>query len=106
MKEIENLEKFTINSFLENENLESFNAFGNFEVINKETILDLKLKLDKFNLGILSSIGGDVMTNIRGLISGNAAIEGNLKKPKINGRLVCRSNRNDNSLFECRLCIE
>ncbi|WP_225876834.1 translocation/assembly module TamB domain-containing protein [Flavobacterium muglaense] len=83
----ENLEKFTINSFLENENLESLNAFGNFQVINKETILDLQLKLDKFNLGILSSIGGDVMTNIRGLISGNAAIEGNLKKPKINGRL-------------------
>lgn len=83
----QNLEKFTINSFLENENLESLNAYGNFEIINKQTILDLKLKLDKFNLGVLSSIGGDVMTNIRGLISGNASIGGNLNKPNITGRL-------------------
>ncbi|WP_369753608.1 translocation/assembly module TamB domain-containing protein [Flavobacterium sp. WC2409] len=83
----QNLEKFSINSFLENENLESFNAYGNFEIINKETVLDLKLKFDKFNLGVLSSIGGEVMTNIRGLISGNASIGGNLTKPKINGRL-------------------
>jgi hypothetical protein len=30
----QNLEKFTINSFLENENFESFNA-GNFQIIDK-----------------------------------------------------------------------
>jgi hypothetical protein len=33
-----------INSFLENENFESFNAFGNFQIIDKETFLDMKLK--------------------------------------------------------------
>jgi hypothetical protein len=47
----------------------------------------LQLKLDKFNLGILSSLGGDVLSNIRGFASGNASISGNLKKPEINGRL-------------------
>jgi hypothetical protein len=36
--------EFTINSFLENENFESFNAFGNFQIIDKETFLDMKLK--------------------------------------------------------------
>jgi hypothetical protein len=48
----QNLEKFTINSFLENENFESFNAFGNFQIIDKETFLDMKLKFAKFDLGI------------------------------------------------------
>lgn len=82
-----NLQKFTINSFIRNENLESLSANGNFEIVGKETQLDLKVALAKFNLGILSSLGGDVLSNIRGLVTGNATIGGNLKKPKINGRL-------------------
>ncbi|MBG6111540.1 virulence-associated protein VapD [Flavobacterium sp. CG_9.10] len=83
----ESFKKFTINSNIENENIESFNANGNFEIVNKETLLDLKLKFDKFNLGTLSSLGGNVLSNIRGFVSGNSTIAGNLKKPDINGRL-------------------
>lgn len=83
----ETFKKFTVNSSLENENVESFGANGSFEIVNDKTILDLQLKLDKFNLGILSSLGGDVLSNIRGFASGNASIAGNLKKPEINGRL-------------------
>ena len=83
----ESLRKFVINSNLENKNVESFNANGSFEIVNKETILDLKLKFEKFNIATLNSLGGEVLSNIRGSISGNASIEGNLKKPNINGRL-------------------
>ena len=83
----QNLEKFTINSLLENENLESFKADGNFEIVNREAVLDMNLKFDKFNLGVLGSLGGDVLSNIRGYVSGNASVGGNVKKPKINGRL-------------------
>jgi hypothetical protein len=83
----ESLKKFTINSNLENENFESFNANGSFQIVNKETILDLKLKFEKFNIATLNSLGGDVLSNIRGSISGNSTIDGNLKKPNINGRL-------------------
>ena len=83
----ESFKKFTVNSTVENENVESFDANGSFEIVDNKTILDLKLKLDKFNLGILSSLGGDVLSNIRGFASGNASISGNLKKPEINGRL-------------------
>ncbi|RKS92586.1 uncharacterized protein DUF490 [Flavobacterium limicola] len=83
----ESFKKFTINSNLENKNIESFNANGSFEILNKETFLSLNLKFDKFNLATLSSLGGDVLSNIRGFVSGNSRIEGNLKKPEINGRL-------------------
>lgn len=83
----ENLRKFTINSNLENENVELFSADGSFEIVNKQTILDLKLKFEKFNIATLNSLGGDVLSNIRGFISGNSTIEGNLKKPSISGRL-------------------
>ena len=83
----ESLRKFIINSNLENKNFDSFNANGSFEIVNKETILDLKLKFEKFNIATLNSLGGGVLSNIRGSISGNSIIEGNLKKPNINGRL-------------------
>jgi hypothetical protein len=48
------LEKIHHKFKLRNENLESFNADGNFEIVNKETILDLKLKFDKFNIATLT----------------------------------------------------
>ena len=83
----ENLKKFTLNANIENEKLESFDANGSFEIVDSKTILDLNIKLEKFNLGILASLGGGVLSNIRGFASGNASVAGNLKKPEINGRL-------------------
>lgn len=83
----ESFKKFTINSSIENGFSESFKAEGSFAIQNKETFLDLNLKLDGFNLATLGTIGGTVLSNIRGSVSGNAAVVGNLKKPEINGRL-------------------
>ena len=83
----ENLRRFTINSSIHNGFTESFNASGNFAIENKETILDLKLKLEGFNLATLGKVGKDVLSNVRGSVSGNAAVVGNIKKPEINGRL-------------------
>ncbi|WP_317046002.1 translocation/assembly module TamB domain-containing protein [Flavobacterium laiguense] len=83
----ENLKKFTLFSTIENENFESFNADGSFEIENEATVFDLNLKFDRFNLATLSSLGGDVISNIRGFVSGNATIGGTMKKPEINGRL-------------------
>jgi hypothetical protein len=83
----ENLKKFSLNASIENENFESFNADGSFEIENNATVFDLNLKFDRFNLATLSSLGGDVISNIRGYVSGNTSIGGTMKKPEINGRL-------------------
>ncbi len=83
----ESFRKFKVNSSIENDNLASLALDGNFEIKGKNTVLDLQVNLDKFNLGILGPLGGNVISNIRGFASGNASIEGNLKKPEINGRL-------------------
>ena len=82
-----NLSKFLINSTIENENVEAFSAKGSLTVVDKNTLLDMDLNFDKFNLGILSSIGGDVISNIRGFASGAARIDGNVDDLDINGRL-------------------
>jgi hypothetical protein len=83
----ESFRKFTINSSIQNGFTESFKADGTFAIENKETLLDINLKLEGFNLATLGTIGGDVLSNIRGSVSGNAAVVGNVKKPEINGRL-------------------
>lgn len=83
----ESFKKFALEANLENDKAASFKADGNFEIVDKKTILDLQLKLDRFNLGILNPLGGDVLSNIRGFASGNASVAGNIEKPEINGRL-------------------
>ena len=83
----ESLQKFHLDSNLENENVEAFNAEGTIEIIEKQTVLDIDLNFDRFNLGVLGKIGGDVITNIRGFASGNARIDGNINDLDYNGRL-------------------
>ncbi|MFM9987301.1 translocation/assembly module TamB domain-containing protein [Flavobacterium sp.] len=78
---------FKINSVLKNDGLESFSADGNVFVENKNTLVDLNLRLNNFNMGVFSALGGNVITNIRGLASGTASFEGELENPDITGRL-------------------
>jgi hypothetical protein len=83
----QSLSNFAINSTINNNGFESFNAGGNLAIQNNETLLDLRVKFDEFKLATLSSVGGEILTNIRGLVSGNATIQGNVNSPEINGRL-------------------
>lgn len=83
----ESLQKFYVKSNLLNKNVESFEADGNIEIINGKTSLDVDLRFDKFNLGVLGKIGGDVITNIRGFASGNARVDGPVDELDYNGRL-------------------
>lgn len=82
-----NFSKFTVNSEIENENFKSFKAKGGLQIVNNETVIDLDLNFQKFNIGVLSNLGGDVLSNIRGFVSGNARIDGNVKNIDYNGRL-------------------
>jgi TamB, inner membrane protein subunit of TAM complex len=79
--------KFTIDSKIENENLKSFAANGNLEIVNDATLIDLNLNFQKFNLGVLGNLGGEVLSNIRGFVSGNAQLNGNVNDIIYTGRL-------------------
>jgi len=85
-----NFRKFYLTSNIQNEDVESFNADGNFEIANDKTNINLDLDFDKFNLGVLSSLGGDIISNIRGFASGRANIAGSVNDPEINGRLFVK----------------
>jgi len=79
--------RFNINSVIENENFDAFKADGNLQIVNEQTLIDLDLNFKKFNLGVLSNLGGDVINNIRGFASGNARLNGNVNDIDYNGRL-------------------
>lgn len=79
--------KFHVNSILKNKDVESFAANGDVFIENKKTLLDLNLKLEDFNMAIFDPLGGDVISNIRGLASGTAKFEGEVQNPDINGRV-------------------
>ncbi len=81
------LKNFEINSSIQNKNVKAFNAIGNLIIDDNKTTLDLNLDFEKFNLGILSTIGGSTISNIQGFASGKARINGDVEKFDMNGRL-------------------
>ena len=84
----EDLSKYNINTTLINEKVKSISAIGQIDVSAKNPEIKLDVNLNKFNLKAISPFGGDVITNIRGFVSGDAKITGNYKSPDINGRLT------------------
>ena len=81
------LKTFHLNSSIENNNLELFKAEGDIEIVENKTILGIDLNFEKFNVGVLSKIGGDAFNNIRGFVTGTARIDGALDNLDYNGRL-------------------
>jgi hypothetical protein len=83
----DSFKNFKVNSVLKNKDVEAFAADGSVFIENKKTLLDLSLRLNSFNLAAFGPLGGEVITNIRGLASGAAKFEGELQEPDITGRL-------------------
>jgi len=83
----EDLKTFAVNGTIKNDNLESFLTEGSISFEGEKPFLDLDLRLNDFNIGAFSTMGGDVISNIRGLVTGNANFRGTISNPEINGRL-------------------
>jgi hypothetical protein len=88
----ENLSKYAINTTLTNNNVKSINAIGEIDVESDNPRIKLDVDLTDFNMQAFSPFGGDVISNIRGLASGNVRVRGNYKSPDINGRLLLNNS--------------
>ncbi len=80
------LKNFEINSKIQNESLESLTAFGNISIENNQSLIDLDVKLNDFNMATLSPLGGSVVNNIEGKLSGRTSFIGPIDNPEVNGR--------------------
>ena len=83
----EDLTKYNINSTLINDEVTSIEAIGSIDVSTNNSKIDLDVALDAFNLQAFSPFGADVITDIRGQITGKAKVIGNLDSPDVQGRL-------------------
>ncbi len=77
---------------LTHENVKSFNAVGNIDVSPEQPKIQLNVDLNELNLMAISPFGGDVITNIRGLITGSAQITGNISAPNILGNFELKDS--------------
>lgn len=84
----QDLTRYSINTTLINNNVKSISAVGTIDVATDNPKISLNVDLDRFNMHAFSPFGGDVITDIRGFISGNAKVVGNYKSPDILGRLI------------------
>lgn len=65
----------------------TFTAIGDIKVRGRNTDIDVDLEFDRFNLNPLNPLLSGVLSKIRGQVTGEANIIGNLKRPDIVGTL-------------------
>ena len=82
---------YNVNATLRNRGLESLSAIGDIAVDENAPRIDLDVDLRNFNMAAFSPIGGEVITNIRGLVSGTANVTGDYRNPDISGRLLLKN---------------
>ena len=83
-----NFRDFTIKASMADRNIKYLDAKGSIQTIDDQQLIDLDLATDKFDLSVFSPLGQDVVSNIRGKLSGQAKITGKLKNPDFNGRYL------------------
>jgi len=86
------LTNYNVNATIKNDYSKSFSAIGDISVIGKKSNIDVDLIFDEFNLQPLNPLLQDVLSNIRGLVSGKAKVVGDLKRPDINGKLTLNNS--------------
>ena len=88
----EDLTKYKINTSLTHRDIKTISAKGEIDVSPKNPQIELNVDLNKFNMQAFSPFGGNVITDIRGLASGNVRVAGNYKSPDIMGRLILENS--------------
>lgn len=84
----DDLTEYNVNTWLTSQGQERFGMKGKIFDSETETTLDLLATFEDFSLEPLAPLGEDVISNIRGLLSGSARVTGNARNPDINGSLT------------------
>ena len=88
----ESLTEFKINTKLVGpDNNQSFSAIGSINVAGGSESINLDVDFKDFNMSGFSALGGDVISNIRGIVSGSAKVLGKYANPSIDGRLLLKN---------------
>nr|WP_210423729.1 translocation/assembly module TamB domain-containing protein [Croceivirga thetidis] len=84
----DDLTEYGVNTWLTYKGQEQFGMSGKIFDSKTETTLDLLATFEDFSLEPLAPLGEDVISNIRGFLSGSARVTGNARNPSIDGSLT------------------
>ncbi len=82
------LTKYNIDTKLSSEEKQILSAVGLINVSDKNSSIAVDVDLDEVDISGFSALGGIVVSNIRGFVSGQAKISGSYKNPNIDGVLT------------------
>lgn len=83
----ESLTNYIIDATIKDDASKSFSAKGDIFVSGKKSTIDVLLDFNNFNLYPLNPLLDGVLSNIRGNVTGDVKVVGNLQLPDINGNL-------------------
>ncbi|GAA4810888.1 translocation/assembly module TamB domain-containing protein [Litoribaculum gwangyangense] len=84
----ETLTNYKVDASIKDDDTKSFSAKGDIYVSGRESEIDVLLDFNKFNLFPLNPLLEGVLSNIRGEMTGDVTVIGDLKLPDINGNLT------------------
>ncbi|MHB0756470.1 translocation/assembly module TamB domain-containing protein [Polaribacter sp. M15] len=80
-------EKYDIDLSIKNEKVKSIAATGDLDFTNTRPLIDLEVFLEEYNLEAFSPLGKDVISSLRGSVTGNFNLRGFLRNPEMQGTL-------------------
>lgn len=86
----ETIKNYNFVATLLNSGLQSFYTMGEIDFHGTDPIIKAEINFDKFRLNSFTPLGKNVLTNIRGFLSGTANITGILSNPSIDGELLLK----------------
>ncbi|MCB4800106.1 translocation/assembly module TamB domain-containing protein [Neotamlana laminarinivorans] len=87
----ESLTNYKVDANIKDDDNKTFRATGDIYVNGKQSNINVNLNFNKFNLYPLNPLLEDVLSNIRGDVTGKVSVSGNLKRPSIDGDVVLQN---------------
>ena len=84
-------EKYDLDLSINNKKVKSIAAIGSLDFSSKRPLIDLDVFLEEFKLNAFSPLGQDVLSSIRGSVSGDFNLKGFLGNPDMEGTLVLQN---------------
>ncbi|WP_405567422.1 translocation/assembly module TamB domain-containing protein [Polaribacter sp. Asnod6-C07] len=84
-------EKYNVDLSIKNDKVKSIAATGVLDFSNKRPIIDLEVFLEDYQLEAFSPLGQDVISSLRGSVSGNFNLRGFLGNPDMEGSLTLKN---------------
>lgn len=84
-------EKYKVDLSINNEKVKSIAATGALDFSDKRPLIDLQVFLEDYDLQAFSPLGKDVISSLRGIVSGDFNLKGFLRNPDMEGVLTLKN---------------